>query len=81
MHTKEAIKFSLSIQCSENNMNYMWINSNFQMIPFMVVSKVINENISYLSKFLSHGILNLKNLYMIIFIYVGLNILRRNVFN
>jgi hypothetical protein len=47
----------------------------------MVVSKIMNVNISFLSKYVSRGILNLKNIYMIIFIYVGLNILRQMMFN
>lgn len=41
----------------------------------------MNKNLFFLSRFLNSGFLNLKNFYMIIFIYVGLNILRRVMFN
>jgi hypothetical protein len=46
-----------------------------------VVSKIMNQRLFFLSKYLNSGFLNLKNFYMIIFIYVGLNILRRVMFN
>lgn len=78
---KKSIKFALSIMCASNKRNFMWIPTDQDTIPLMVVSKIMNENISFLSKYVSKGILNLKNIYMIIFIYVGLNILRQMMFN
>lgn len=78
---RKAIKFSLSIMCASNKRNFMWISTDEKTIPLMVVSKIQNLNISFLSKYFSRGILNLKNIYMIIFIYVGLNIFRQVMFN
>lgn len=56
-----SIKFGLSIKCAPNNRNYMFIPTDKKNITFTVISKVKNENLNRLSKFVSQGFLNVKN--------------------
>ena len=86
----KAVKFGLSMKCSPNKRNYMWIPVDDDHIHFWVISKIKNENLRFVSKYISFKFLNvifwfkiffrLKNLYVIIFVYVGLNLLRQKMF-
>lgn len=57
-----SIKFGLSIKCAPNNRNYIFIPTDTEAIDLTVISKVKNENLNFLSKFVSISFLNVMNI-------------------
>ena len=46
------------MKCSPNKRNYMWIPVDSDFIEFWVISKIKNENVSFMSQFISFKFLN-----------------------